>query len=202
MFNLQPSDKIGLLGMSGSGKTYLMSYLIKNYFKNVKKYVIDPVGYFSIIKDVYQVGKSQLKNEYKDCNLTALRFNNPDSLDNLCWVFNRYNKPMVLFIDEINNYISINPYIPQHLKIYVNSGRNFNHGLVYSTQRIGLLNNNVFSNTNYIFYFKLGNTNDLRELNNLLPFDFFKLDNTLDKNKHNFYLIDKNNNELYGIYSI
>jgi DNA helicase HerA-like ATPase len=84
--------------------------------------------------------------------------------------------------------------------LFFKEGRNYNHGGMFTVQRIGRLNKEILSNSQYIFMFKLNNKSDLEYLNAILPYDAKILSQQLKQ--HEFYIIDMMNSELIGKFII
>jgi len=188
------SDKTSIIGMSGSGKTTLMKYLIDNSkYKNA--FIIDTVNYFiNLIKARIDIDFSGIAGKYH--NYPILKIHNEIQLEG----FIRYlrktlrNKPYFLIIDEIDRYTNPN-HLMKYTKIYLEEGRNYNQGGIFSVRRIGFLNKSILGNSKYLYVFKINNMNDKNYLSNITGLNF----NSLEwKDSHSFHVFNLLSSEYLG----
>ena len=190
----QQSDKASIIGMSGSGKTTLMKYLIDNSkYKNA--FIIDTVNYFiNLIKVHINIDFSGIAGKYH--NYSILKIHNEIQLEG----FIRYlrkslaNKPYFLIIDEIDRYTNPN-HLMKYTKIYLEEGRNYGQGGIFSVRRIGFLNKSILGNSKYLYVFKINNMNDKNYLSNITGLNF----NSLEwKDSHSFHVFNLLSSEYLG----
>jgi len=188
------SDKASLIGMSGSGKTTLMKYLIDNSkYKNA--FIIDTVNYFiNLIKAHIDIDFSGIVGKYH--NYSILKIHSEIQLEG----FIRYlrkslaNKPYFLIIDEIDRYTNPN-HLMKYTKIYLEEGRNYGQGGIFSVRRIGFLNKSILGNSKYLYVFKINNMNDKNYLSNITGLNF----NSLEwKDSHSFHVFNLLSSEYLG----
>jgi len=104
------------------------------------------------------------------------------------------NKPYYLIIDEIDRYTNPN-HLMRYTKIYLEEGRNYGQGGLFSVRRIGFLNKSILGNSKYVYIFKTNNVNDKNYLTNITGLNF---NNLSWKNSHSFHVFDLLSSEYIG----
>jgi len=188
------SDKASIIGMSGSGKTTLIKYLIDNSkYKNA--FIIDTVNYFiNLIKAHIDIDFSGIAGKYY--NYPILKIHNEIQLEGFIRYLRKtlHNKPYFLIIDEIDRYTNPN-HLMKYTKIYLEEGRNYNQGGIFSVRRIGFLNKSILGNSKYLYVFKINNMNDKNYLSNITGLNF----NNLEwKDSHSFHVFNLLSSEYLG----
>jgi len=188
------SEKATIIGMSGSGKTTLMKYIIDHtYYKNA--FIIDTVNYFSnLIEARFPIDFSGVIGKYK--TYTIIKIHSELQLEGLIRYFRKTlpDNPYFLIIDEIDRYTNPN-HLMRYTKIYLEEGRNYNQGGLFSVRRIGFLNKSILGNSKYVYVFKTNNVNDKNYLSNITGLNF---NNLTWKNSHSFHVFDLLSSEYIG----
>jgi GTPase SAR1 family protein len=194
MITINQSDKILLIGYSGSGKTTLMNWILKNSLPKFKNIIyIDSVFYF--YKPNVDLKFNGFIGKYKK-NLFIFHYGDNNELEKLLYKLNSYREPVFLIIDEIDQYTGSNS-ISQELKIYVEQGRNFQKGGMFSIRRLGFLNKS-FMQSHYIFIFHTSLQRDIDYFSNLSGINFS--DYNIRLKPHEFYIFDTHTTEIHGKY--
>jgi len=188
------SDKATIIGMSGSGKTTLMKYIIDH--SNYKNgFIIDTVNYFSnLINSHFDIDYSGIIGKYH--NYTIVKIHSEIQLEGLIRYLRKKlpNSPYFLIIDEIDRYTNPN-HLMRYTKIYLEEGRNYNQGGLFSVRRIGFLNKSILGNSKYIYIFKTNNVNDKNYLSNITGLNFNNLEWS---NSHSFHVFNLLSSEYLG----
>jgi len=190
----QQPDKATIIGMSGSGKTTLMKYIIDH--SNYKNgFIIDTVNYFSnLINSHFDIDYSGITGKYHNYNI--VKIHSEIQLEGLIRYLRKTipNNPYFLIIDEIDRYTNPN-HLLRYTKIYLEEGRNYNQGGLFSVRRIGYLNKSILGNSKYVYVFKTNNVNDKNYLSNITGLNF----NNLEwKNSHSFHIFNLLSSEYLG----
>jgi len=190
----QQPDKATIIGMSGSGKTTLMKYIIDH--SNYKNgFIIDTVNYFSnLINSHFDIDYSGITGKYHNYNI--IKIHSEIQLEGLIRYLRKTisNRPYFLIIDEIDRYTNPN-HLMRYTKIYLEEGRNYNQGGLFSVRRIGFLNKSILGNSKYVYIFKTNNVNDKNYLTNITGLNF---NNLTWKNSHSFHVFDLLSSEYIG----
>ena len=192
---LKMEDKVTILGHSGAGKSYLMSYMIDHYdFKPM--IVFDTTHKFSIVRKMNHVGITRCKKprEGKIC----LKIHTPEQLEAVIEKLNNGDSPFFLVIDEIDRFTSPNTLLPE-TKLYLEEGRNWNRGGVFSVRRLGLLNKSIFANSHYLILFKINNKVDRDYLTSIVDINVNDIEYSDD---HSFYVFDLYRTENLGEFMV
>jgi len=190
----QQPDKATIIGMSGSGKTTLMKYIIDH--SNYKNgFIIDTVNYFSnLINSRFDIDYSGIIGKYH--NYSIVKIHSELQLEGLIRYLRKKlpNRPYFLIIDEIDRYTNPN-HLMRYTKIYLEEGRNYNQGGLFSVRRIGFLNKSILGNSKFIYIFKTNNVNDKNYLSNITGLNFNNLEWS---NSHSFHVFNLLSSEYLG----
>lgn len=195
------SDKIIIIGHSGSGKTVLMDYIIEHLaFKLTKNrclYIVDSANQLSKVPNYNYRGETECNRPH--ANKYCVKLHTPDDLEALITALNHKNKlEFFLTIDEVDRFTGPNTIMPE-TKLYLEEGRNFNRGGLFSVRRVGLLNKSIFSNAHYLYLFKINNKADRDYLGTILDTNISDLDY---HNEHSFFVFDLYNTKNLGEFLI
>jgi len=154
--------QLGIIGVTGSGKSYLTQELLFHVSKIHKRViVIDDLNQlrcngFILCNNIEQfvqaiINKKQFKIIYRN------EYAYYDDVIKIIW-----NLPdTVLFIDELSILCDVHN-INQDLKHIAQRGRLKNISFVWNTQRPANINRHISSQTEFIVSFRLSEYNDLR----------------------------------------
>ena len=156
--------QLGILGSTGSGKTFLTCQFIRSIEKRFNRIIlVDDLMQFRDIKNFIVcetlekfIQKIINKKEFK----LILRFESLIDYENafkVLWLIKNY----LLVIDEISLFCSCYD-ISESLRNIAQRGRLKNISLIYNTQRAGDINRKLSSQTEFIISFRLQESNDLR----------------------------------------
>ena len=188
------SDKVVVIGFSGSGKTTFMKWFIKNS-RFLPMYIVDPLGNFSEKPDWKKFeysGVMPCKPEIK--GHTCIKMTNEVQLEAFVEKISKTKPSWFLIVDEIDRFIGTDTMM-YYTERYLEEGRNYNRGGMFSVRRLGFLNKSILSNAHYLVMFKINNKNDKDYLNEMVDFDLKQLTFT---NKHSFYVLDLQTSENLG----
>lgn len=184
------SNKICIIGYSGAGKSTLLEYLIRKL--NFNKIIIDTTNKFTKKVKIRYKGMLIPKKYIK--NAVAYKIQNENDLDIICRNINDYESvPVFLVVDEIDNFTDTHSLSPEFM-LYIQQGRNYNHGGVFTVRQVGLLNKQILSNSNYLFLFKIFNKSDIDYLCSITGMNLREPINRLSS--HDFYVIDLVNSKI------
>ena len=189
---LRQDDKSVIVGHSGAGKTTLLKYLIDNSsFQN--GYIVDTVGYFqkslNLKASIYDTG---VIGKYKDYRV--LKLQNDLQLNGIIRYLNKAGKPYFLFLDEVDRYSSPTSLQPD-IKLFLEEGRNFNQGGIFTIRRVGFLNKSIIGNSHYLYLFKANIDRDKTFIQSITGLDIITLKYNHD---HSFYVFDLFRSENLG----
>ncbi|MEM3845601.1 MAG: hypothetical protein QXV17_08245 [Candidatus Micrarchaeaceae archaeon] len=190
------SDKIVVIGYSGSGKTYFMKKFIE--YSNIKPmYIIDPIGNFSPNPSWKNFDYSGIVPcSYPDDNHICIKMNNTAQFEALIKYLSYKKGEWFLVVDEIDRFLDVYP-APYYAKRYLEEGRNYGRGGIFSVRRLGFLNKSILSNAHYLVMFKVNNTSDLKYLSSMIDIPLNKLNFS---QLHSFYVFDLHKSENLGYY--
>jgi energy-coupling factor transporter ATP-binding protein EcfA2 len=132
------SDKIAILGKSGSGKTNLIKVLISDVLKDYQFVLLDALGNFSEYE-----GKPNV--EYHQITPT-----DEATVDDIIYSALERGNCMVV-MDEIDRYKSKPGSMVNEL---VNLGRNYGVGGIFAARRTADVNKDILANSPFIFTFQ------------------------------------------------
>lgn len=188
------SDKIVVIGFSGSGKSTFMKWFIRNsHF--VPMYIVDPLGNFSEKPDWKKfeyAGVMPCKPIIK--NHTCIKMTNELQLEAFIAKLSKTKPEWFLVVDEIDRFIGTDSML-YYTERYLEEGRNYNRGGMFSVRRLGFLNKSILSNAHYLIMFRINNKNDKEYLNEMVDFDLRDLKFS---DKHSFYVLDLQTSENLG----
>lgn len=191
------SDKIVIIGYSGSGKTYLLDYIMNTQLNNIAPiYVIDTVNRFSKVPSYNYSGITECINKRK--NKTCIKIHTELQLEKFISYLNHKKEQFFLCIDEIDRYTNTNNLLTE-TKLYLEEGRNFNRGGIFTIRRVGFLNKSILGNSHYLFLFKLLIKTDIEYLSYITGINLFELE---FHNEHSFYVIDLHLSQILGEYIV
>lgn len=191
------SDKIVIIGYSGSGKTYLLDYIIKSQLDNIfPLYVIDTVNRFSKVQSYDYSGITECNEKRK--GKTCIKIHSELQLEKMVSYLNHKKDQFFLCVDEIDRYTNTNN-LMNETKLYLEEGRNFDRGGIFTIRRVGFLNKSILGNSHYLFLFKLNIKTDIEYLSSITGINLFELE---FHDVHSFYVIDLHTSEILGEYIV
>ncbi len=191
------SDKVVVIGYSGSGKTTFMNHFIA-HSTIVPMYIIDPIGNFSPIPKWENYDYSGIVPcHQKIKEHTCIKMHDSNQFEGLIWYLSTKKPQWFLVVDEIDRYIDVYPPL-YHTQRYLEEGRNYGRGGMFSVRRVGFLNKSILSNAHYLVLFRILNYNDMKYLMSItdIPNDLTY------SNEHSFYIIDLFRSENLGEFLI
>lgn len=187
------SDKIVIIGYSGSGKTYLLDYLLEHELKQINPlYVVDTVNYFSKVESYNYSGVTICNKPRK--GQMCVKMHTDIQFEKFLNYLNHNKDSFFLVVDEIDRYTDVHS-LENEVKLYLEEGRNFNRGGIFAARRIGFLNKSILGNSHYLFLFKINNASDINYLNSIISINLFELTYTQE---HSFYVIDLHLSKILG----
>ena len=191
--NFAQEDKISIIGHSGAGKTTLMEWLIENKMKHFKNiYIVDTVNRFSYVPSSSYSGITKCNKSYN--NATCVKIHTEIQLEALIYYLARHFSSFFVAVDEIDRYVSIHQIYPE-VKLWLEEGRNFNRGGLFTVRRVGFLNKSILGNSHYVFLFKMNIATDLDYISQITGVNVSNLQYHGD---YSFYIIDLYRTEVLG----
>ena len=191
-------DKVVIIGHSGSGKTYLLDYLLKHppisKFKPI--FIVDTVNIFSYVPDMYYTGITRCKNPRK--GQYCVKIHNDTQLEALIWYLSHTVPSFYLAVDEIDRYVAPRR-ILQETKLWLEEGRNFNRGGIFTVRRVAFLNKSILGNAHYLYLFKMLIKTDQEYIETITGIPVSDLQY---HNVHSFYLIDLYKSKMIGEFMV
>jgi uncharacterized C2H2 Zn-finger protein/energy-coupling factor transporter ATP-binding protein EcfA2 len=132
------SDKITVLGKTGSGKTNLIKVLISDILPDYKFILLDSLGNYSEYE-------GQANVEYHLVNPT-----NTEDVDEIIYAALEAGDCMVV-VDEVDRYQAKKGTMLNEL---VNLGRNYGVGGIFAARRTAAVDKDILANSPYIFTFQ------------------------------------------------
>jgi len=160
-------DRLFIVGMSGSGKTFLTQKIVKCLEKNEYRYAVLTHGKEYNVKNMYDIGYDTLK-----------------AIENFV-IYGVQKAPITLIFEDVPT-LFYSPSIPKVFQMLLLRGRHMGIGFIFisqSTRRIPTL---ILANSNKYVLFKILDYRQLSVLN--LPDLQTKL---LALKKYEFYFYDK-----------
>lgn len=189
------SDKVVITGYSGSGKTTLLRHIV-NTCGLAPMYVVDTVNYFSRVPSYNYAGVTKC-NEPRKGKL-CLKLHTEEQFESLMWYLNHKKSQFFMVVDEIDRYC--NPmHLQREVKLYLEEGRNFNRGGIFTVRRIGFLNKSILGNAHYLYLFKSNNVRDLQYLTQITGINLMQLNYSTE---HAFHVIDLHRSADLGEFSL
>ena len=189
------SDKAVIIGHSGSGKTTLMSYIV-NQLPYKPLYVIDTTNQMSYVPSYNYLGKTECKVKRKE--KYCLKLHTSAQLEFFISKLNHDKKQFFLAIDEIDRFTNPHYLFPE-TKLWLEEGRNFNRGGLFTVRRVGFLNKSILGNSHWLYLFKTNNRIDKQYLSAILDYDISELSYSGD---YSFFTFDLYKSELIGEYEL
>ena len=191
--NFKQEDKITIIGHSGAGKTTLMGWLIENKMKNFQNvYIVDTVNRFSHVPSLNYVGVTKCKKQYP--NITCVKIHTEIQFEALIYYLSRHFSNFFVAVDEIDRYVSIYRLYPE-TKLWLEEGRNFDRGGLFTVRRVGFLNKSILGNSHYLFLFKMNIATDLDYISQITGVN---VSNLQYHGEHSFYIIDLYQTKILG----
>ena len=193
--NVTSDDKLCIVGYSGAGKTLILEYVVNSVISQFPNLVIvDPVSRFSERTGIRFRGKIKCLNPSP--NKVCLKLQSEADMEELCETINNLDDvPAFLVVDEIDQFTDVHSLMPE-TSLYLQQGRNYHHGGLFTARQVGRLNKQILSNSHYLILFRIYNKADLQTLNEILPYRFMQLIPKLQP--HSFYFIDMQKSEILG----
>jgi hypothetical protein len=192
---LRIEDKATVIGHSGSGKTtFMKQYLAITDLRPI--FVIDPIGNFSgppNWKKYEYSGTIPCAN--RKPGQTCIKLSTPMQLEALVRYLGKKHPQWFLVIDEVDRFTDVN-HLDYYTKRYLEEGRNWKRGGMFSVRRLGFLNKSILSNSRFLVMFRVNNASDLKYLSQLVDFPV-EMDYS---DEHSFYLFDLYRSENLGEY--
>ena len=165
------TDKIGIIGRSGCGKSYLCKLLQKLFprriiFDSVNEYQGRSLRRFSDWQSVLP----ELKDRSKELEII---FQADPFIKNQAQVFDESLKllyfagHLCIITEEVQNFASVHS-LPHWLRSCLLTGRHRDLALMFTTQRPGELHKTILSQCSHIFVGQLHDSNDIRYVSNFL----------------------------------
>ena len=153
MINIRKTDIIAILGKRGSGKSTFLKWLISKLKYSIV--LLDTMlEHKRYGKHVMLVKPKPFKTQYNSLLKYAIEL--------------ALNTKSILAIDELSYYQ--NPRnIPKKLNDFVQYGRHFNTGFIFTSRRPAEIHKNILANTNHFFIFKIDLPNDIYYLSSYVP---------------------------------
>ena len=190
------NNLLGVFGTSGTGKSYMVKWILKRYMKNRKR------DYFLIIDDDLENVKEYKKMGFKveEINQNILNKNINfaqylktvkklvlvdqglikgevrEFLNNLGYQI-RQMKSTLLIIDEAHHFLKRGKYEPEQILRYQREGRKRGNDLIITTHRITDISTDFHNLLNSLIVFRLNNINAVKRVYH----DFTEFDNYSDK---------------------
>jgi hypothetical protein len=187
-------DKVVVVGYSGSGKTtYMRNFVKTTALKPL--YIVDPIGNFSPNPSWknYEFSGVMPCSEKRQGH-TCIKLSSTIQLEALIKHLSSKKPKWFLIVDEIDRFLGTSP-APYYIRRYIEEGRNYSRGGMFSVRRIGFLNKSILSNAHYLVMFRLLNKNDKEYLNSIVDFDVMELDYS---DPHSFFFFDLQRSENLG----
>lgn len=198
MNNLPPidiSDKVVILGYSGSGKSTLLGWLLKT-IKLRPLYIVDTVNIYSAVPSYNYSGVTKCNDPAK--GKMCLKLHTPEQFEALLTYLNHKKSNFFLAVDEIDRYCDV-WHLTTEVKLYLEEGRNFGRGGIFTVRRVGFLNKSILGNAHYLYLFKSNNARDLQYLEQITGLDLFSLKYSQE---HAFHVIDLHNSRDLGEFAL
>jgi len=191
--NFKQEDKITIIGHSGAGKTTLMGWLIENKMKTFQNvYIVDTVNRFSNVPSLDYVGVTKCKKQY--ANITCIKLHTEIQFEALIYYLSSHFSKFFVAVDEIDRYVSIYRLYPE-VKLWLEEGRNFDRGGLFTVRRVGFLNKSILGNSHYLFLFKMNIATDLDYISQITGVN---VSNLQYHGEHSFYIIDLYKTKILG----
>lgn len=184
-----PTDKIAILGRSGSGKTFLSRTIQKIYPRVL---VIDFMREYSdgdVVTSFQEFSEKLLAFKTERRKRFRLIFQFPPAETEVELIFDHILKTayaagnLLVVIEEVQMY-SHSHHLGHWLRQCLLTGRHRNLALIFTTQRPGELHKTILSQCSHIFCGQIHEKNDLKYLDNY----FYKDAEKLQKLQPQFFL--------------
>lgn len=184
-FHFSDTDKIGILGRSGTGKSYLAQKILEIY---PRKIIFDSLYEYSNFGDIFHnfndFSENIIKNKNSNNFSTIIQFdiesaNNSDEFEEMLRI-SYYRGNCCVFIDEIQNFSTVH-YLSYWLRQMILTGRHRKICFIYTTQRPGELHKTILSQTSKIFCGNLHSNNDIKTMANYLGKNDEEISNLEDR---------------------
>ena len=133
------------------------------------------MGHLARIPPLGQV-KAKCKVKAREC----LHLRTPTEFNALIKIIVENRLPIFLAVDEIDHYVPPRG-IDYFVHLWLQEGRNFEEGGLFTVRQVGLLNKELLSNAQKLILFEIRNSNDIRYLQGMLDFDVKELVNRLHR---------------------
>ncbi len=114
--------------------------------------------------------KAKCKVKASEC----LHLSTPEQFNALIKIIVTNRLPVFLAVDEIDHYIFPRK-TDYYVHIWLQEGRNFDEGGLFTVRQVGLLNKELLSNAQKLILFQIRNSNDIKYLQGLVDFDVKEL---------------------------
>jgi hypothetical protein len=169
-YNFIKTDKIGIFGTSGCGKTYLTDKICSLYPRKVIFDTLHDPTYnqddYIHVKNINELGY-WIKNTLTDKTFTIIYHFDPDGVDRinefdtalkLCYT----RGDILIVIEEVQLFATTNiSGMPQYLFNCILTGRHKDIAVICTTQRPGLFNKTILSQCSHIFIGHLAAPTDI-----------------------------------------
>ena len=166
MFN--STDVIAVFGMRGCGKTFLSKHIQSVY---PRRLIFDTLFEYTgnIVQTFDEYGAAMLSNEHSESFEIIYRndLENPTET----FIFNEILRiafrrgSLLISIEEVQAFHDVNHYgVCEWLENVFLMGRHRNVAIIFSTQRVGMLNKTLLSQCNHIFIGRMHERNDIKAI--------------------------------------
>ena len=193
---LKQSDKAVIIGHSGSGKTTLLAYILQHQVKFSPVFIVDTANQLSYVPSYNYTGATKCKHERKGQH--CLKLHTEFQLETFISKLNKKSGKFFIVVDEIDRFTT--PYsLTPEVKLWLEEGRNFDRGGIFTVRRVGFLNKSILGNAHYLYLFKVNNKRDREYLGSLVDYDINSL---VYSNEHSFFVFDLYTSKLLGEFTI
>lgn len=141
-----------IFGLKGTGKTYLSTYILKQFPKHLVIDVVNQYKGFNRYVMSERTGTPAGVQEFDDVHKLAI--SKKDKLD-------------LFGSDETNRFCQNNQPLPMHVSDIIDFCRHYGFGYMSICRRPAQLNPNIVELADYVFVFGMSGYNDINRLNGI-----------------------------------
>lgn len=168
---LQGNSRVAVIGKTGSGKTFLSEYLLRNVGRLV---VFDVKGNlknrFGLVDYSAKLWRRFMRGEKFRVRITAPIGKNVDLVN----LYDEYFRQIydtgdcIVYIDEVYGVTGGANYLAPYLTALYTRGRELGVGIVACTQRPTFIPNFILTESEYFFVFRLQLESDRKKIENIV----------------------------------